>query len=43
MIDKEEIEPDYHDDFLWIPESQRDTKQVNIDDVLRRIEENESN
>ena len=42
MIDKEEIEPTYHDEMLWIPIDQRDKRIVNIDEILKRMDENEN-
>ncbi len=41
MVKEEEIEPYFHDEMLWIPKDQKSTKQTNIDEILKRIEENE--
>lgn len=43
MMTYEELEPYFHDEMLWIPKDQKITKQVNMDEILKRIEENESN
>ncbi len=41
MTETEELEPYYHPEMLWIPKDQLDTNKVNMDEILRRIEENE--
>ena len=37
MIHEEEIEPYYHDDFLWIPRDQQVKKIRNLDEALKEL------
>ena len=41
MTETEEIEPYYHDDFLWIPRDQQVKKLRNLDEAIKELLENE--